>query len=143
MMGHPRAIFRSYLAIDCCTVINDYTQQVLVADVVVDESVIPRDVLASAAVKSGLLGREVSEQAPSWWRCLWCLVLLSFFFYIIPDFGWIVLLRCSVAAASAAAAAAAAAISSDRHTLRLSRLLCAYIGGFGSVRTLCACPEPF
>lgn len=48
-----------------CT-INDhhnfymYARQVLVADVVVDESVIPRDVLASAAVKSGLLGREVS-----------------------------------------------------------------------------------
>eukprot|EP00903_Cladosiphon_okamuranus_P013367 g12458.t1 len=35
--------------------------EVLVADVVVDESVIPRDVLASAAVKSGLLGREASE----------------------------------------------------------------------------------
>lgn len=31
----------------------------MVADVVVEESVIPRDVLASAAVKSGLLGREV------------------------------------------------------------------------------------
>lgn len=29
------------------------------ADVVVDDSVIPRDVLASAAVKSELLGREV------------------------------------------------------------------------------------
>ena len=31
----------------------------MVADVVVEQSVIPRDVLASAAVKSGLLGREV------------------------------------------------------------------------------------
>lgn len=31
----------------------------MVADVVVEESVIPRDVLTSAAVKSGLLGREV------------------------------------------------------------------------------------
>lgn len=33
--------------------------QVLVADVMVENSIIPRDVLASAAVRSGLLGREV------------------------------------------------------------------------------------
>lgn len=32
------------------------------ADVVVDKSIIPRDVLASAAVKSGLLGREVRKK---------------------------------------------------------------------------------
>ncbi|CBN74593.1 conserved unknown protein [Ectocarpus siliculosus] len=36
--------------------------KVLVADVVVDNSIIPRDVLASAAVKSGLLGREASVE---------------------------------------------------------------------------------
>eukprot|EP00904_Undaria_pinnatifida_P013891 jgi/Undpi1/9632/HiC_scaffold_27.g12088.m1 len=36
--------------------------KVMVADVVVEESVIPRDVLTSAAVKSGLLGREASAE---------------------------------------------------------------------------------
>ncbi|CAM9585948.1 unnamed protein product, partial [Ectocarpus sp. 8 AP-2014] len=36
--------------------------KVLVADVVVDNSIIPRDVLTSAAVKSGLLGREASVE---------------------------------------------------------------------------------